>query len=131
VQTIARARAVIAEQRARPSSSDAPGVWLAPCVPELGRGLSHGAPIRYVWGNRDNRIEAATGLPSFLMPCPCGDRMNVNSRSSEVHSDGTEDIRYHCSICRIELVATRPAKPAGLRDKFERRKSGSVLIAAS
>jgi hypothetical protein len=57
-----------------------------------------------------------SGLLSLLIPCPCGGRMNANSRNSGVHSDGTDDIRYRCSICRIELVATKPAKHAGLRD---------------
>jgi len=46
-------------------------------------------------------------LPSFIMPCPCGGRMKMVLGEPAIQADGTENLSYRCSICRIELAATR------------------------
>jgi hypothetical protein len=52
-----------------------------------------------------NRLSA---LPSLMMPWPCGGRMKIALGSPVVQRpDGTEDLTYRCSGCRIELIATR------------------------
>jgi hypothetical protein len=48
-----------------------------------------------------------SALPSIMMPCSCGGRMQTASAHPLVNADGTEDISYRCSICETELIATR------------------------
>ena len=58
-----------------------------------------------------------SALPSLLMPCSCGGRMQIESLTV-VYADGLEDTSYRCSACRTELIATRKAAPQDITGTF-------------
>jgi hypothetical protein len=92
----------------------AAGLWeiLLHCSKSIDseRAFSAQCPPTWSWSMPRTRLSA---LPSILMPCACGGRMQTASARPLVHADGTEDISYRCSICRTELIATRMSRAPG------------------
>jgi predicted RNA-binding Zn-ribbon protein involved in translation (DUF1610 family) len=53
------------------------------------------------------RPVAASGLPTFMMPCPhCGQRMSVKSVTPTLFAPELDDITHACDQCGSELVRT-------------------------